>query len=308
MENLKKCKTQQKPNFNEETHTYTLNGKELTPVTKVLSQTGISPNYSNVPSDNLEKAASRGSFVHQEIHDYLVNGVIGVSDELNSFIQWFENSNLELVASEEMVWNDSVAGTFDILLRHKDTRKLVMIDIKTTAEPHLESTSYQTSIYSYLYENLHKIETIEENLMLWFDKNGNLIPIKLFRQPNEKVERVLDCFAKGITYQEEMLPTISKTDLMNLEYLESSLEHFEILQKQFKEKEEQLKEYLLNQMEQNQIYTLKTDKIIVSYKKGYEKKSFDSKKFKEEQPKEYEKYSKTTLVKASVSIKERKDK
>lgn len=298
---------EQKPNFNEENHEYKLNDTILTPVTKVLQSVGLAPNYDNVSLEILDAKANLGTLIHKEISDWLKYKIEGMTDELQSFIKWFKNSDYEFVASEEIVWNDFIAGTFDILLRHKKTRRLVMADIKTTATPHLESTSAQTSIYSYLWEKRNKIETINECLMLWFDKEAKLTPIKLYRQPNEKVEKILECFQNSEEYKEDNVAKV-QYELSNLEYIENSLNYFELLQKQFETKEKELKEALLNYMETNGIYSLKTDKIEVSYVRPTTRNSFDSARFKEEQKDLYEQYQKSTQVKASVRIKERKEK
>ncbi len=53
--------------FNEERHTYSLNGKELHGITNMLRRQLFPDEYANVPESTLRRAAERGTAVHQSI-------------------------------------------------------------------------------------------------------------------------------------------------------------------------------------------------------------------------------------------------
>ena len=73
--------------------------------------------------------------------------------------------------------------------------------------------------------------------------------------------------------------------------------------KQLKEEYEQMKNDLLEAMEQNGVIKIDTDKIAINYIAPTESERFDSKKFREDMPDLYDEYVKFTPVKASVRIK-----
>lgn len=73
----------------------------------------------------------------------------------------------------------------------------------------------------------------------------------------------------------------------------------EEIEKKAKEMEEQIK----SAMEQNGIVKIETDSIIINYIAPTDRETFDTKKFKTDNPDIYDEYVKITPVKASVRIK-----
>lgn len=286
--------------FDEKTHTYTdENGNPLISVTQLLAAVGIAPSYDGVNKAVLAAKAERGTLIHGEISAWLTKGEAGFTKELDSFIRWFEKSDYEFIASESMVHDDIIAGTFDLLLRNKVTGVYKLYDIKTTYEPHLESTSYQTSLYAWKEEEEKGIEVPEVG-MLWFDSDGELKDIGLFRQPNSKLERIEDCYLSSELYTEDY--TIDST-MAVLANIEEKIANFESMQKALKDKEAELKEKLLKAMEEKGIYRFESDRLLISYAKPSEKAIIDSKRLRAEHPEIAKEYEKVTQVKASVRIK-----
>ena len=57
--------------FDDITHSYLTNdGEFLIGVTSLMRKHGLSPDYSSIPEDVLQKAAERGSKVHKDIELY----------------------------------------------------------------------------------------------------------------------------------------------------------------------------------------------------------------------------------------------
>lgn len=77
--------------FNEEYHTYKLNGKIIPSVTKLLDD----GSYNNVPEEILERARKKGTLVHKEIEEYLKEGKKGFTQEFEEFERLF-NENQDL--------------------------------------------------------------------------------------------------------------------------------------------------------------------------------------------------------------------
>jgi hypothetical protein len=67
--------------YNEEWHTYRINGKIVPSVTKLIDD----GSYDNVDKKILEKAAKRGTLIHKEIEDFIKHNKNGYTDEFLDF-------------------------------------------------------------------------------------------------------------------------------------------------------------------------------------------------------------------------------
>ena len=76
--------------FDEEWHSYTLEGEKLPSVTTLLDD-GTYDN-SNIDKDVLEYAQKKGTIVHKEIQDYLESNLEGFSSEFYEFLDLFINN------------------------------------------------------------------------------------------------------------------------------------------------------------------------------------------------------------------------
>ena len=84
--------------FDEELHCYTLNGKELPSVTKLLD-TG---EYKEVDEFILKRACERGHEIHKEIENYFKNGDLGDTREFYEAISLIEH-NKELLQKPSII-------------------------------------------------------------------------------------------------------------------------------------------------------------------------------------------------------------
>jgi hypothetical protein len=71
--------------YNDEWHTYKLNGKIIPSVTQLL-YTG---EYNNVPEDFLEYSRQKGTLIHKEIEEFLKEGKKGFTQEFEEFVRLF---------------------------------------------------------------------------------------------------------------------------------------------------------------------------------------------------------------------------
>lgn len=78
---------------------------------------------------------------------------------------------------------------------------------------------------------------------------------------------------------------------------------FEKAIKEIKEKEEELKQNILTEMESKNILKLETDDLTITYIAPSERETFDSKKFREENSDLYDEYVKFSPVKSSIRVK-----
>ena len=78
---------------------------------------------------------------------------------------------------------------------------------------------------------------------------------------------------------------------------------FEKTIKEIKEKEDDLKQAILNEMESKGIVKIDTDDLTINYIASADRETFDSKTFREDHADLYDEYIKFTPVKSSIRIK-----
>lgn len=74
--------------YNEEFHTYRLNGKIIPSVTRLLDD----GTYINIDPKILESAQMRGTLIHKEIEQWLKGGINGYTDEFYEFLDIYTNN------------------------------------------------------------------------------------------------------------------------------------------------------------------------------------------------------------------------
>lgn len=82
-----------------------------------------------------------------------------------------------------------------------------------------------------------------------------------------------------------------------------AIAEFEKQVKIIKEKEDELKQAILEAMEAENIVKLDTPELVISYIAPTDRETFDTKTFKAENPDLYDEYAKLTPIKASIRIK-----
>lgn len=287
--------------FDEETHRYTYQGKELKSITRLLADQHISPSYDGVNQELLKKSAEYGNQVHKEIEDYVKTGKVGKSIELSNFIKWLETSGYEVVGCEYIVHNDNYAGKVDLLLRHKETGVYVIVDIKTTSTIHKESVSWQVSLYNYLGKQLHhEIEALV-GLCLHFTKTGELEVESIAIKSDKDIESLLaaDIDGKQFVYE------IKKVDsaVAKVGELETLIKSYKDLIAQAQMEEELLKEDIRAEMESRNIKTLDLPNMKITIVEDSIRVSFDNKKFLKAHPEfNTDEWVKETPVKGGLKI------
>ncbi|MEG0872959.1 MAG: hypothetical protein RSD14_04925 [Clostridia bacterium] len=143
----------------DENHIYLVDGVIVTSVTQLL-QWKFKDKYKNVPKSILESKAEYGTKVHKlvEIINRADNhlSVIEAVNEFNyimantleQYMKIVFNNDVEVIEQEQIVYNDILAGRYDLLAKINGIKSLC--DIKTTASLDKEYLSWQLSIYNYL--------------------------------------------------------------------------------------------------------------------------------------------------------------
>ena len=286
--------------FNEETHRYTLDGKELISVTTLLKKHGLAPDYSAVSEEVLKAAANKGTIVHQEIEDWIKTGEIGFTPELTSFQNFIRNNKIEVVECETMVNNDIVAGRLDLIIKWNGT--LMLIDNKTTSTVHKDPVSWQLSVYNYLSPR-----KCDKAGVFHFLKDGTMEFVPINFKPLEKVMKLMECERNGNLYQEDT-SVINVNFLAKIEEAQRLIIEANKLKEQAEANMETVKEAVMQAMEQNGISKYEDDTLRITYVAAYSKTSIDSTKLKKEMPEVAEKYQKVTNVKATLKFELKEEK
>lgn len=287
--------------FDESTHTYEVEGKKVISVTQLLRKHGLSPDYSAVPESILQKKAERGTLIHKEIEDFIKKGELGFTEELSQFIAYVRRTGAKPLASEQIVGNDVVAGTYDLMLNY-GVGSYTIADIKTTSTLHKESVSWQLSVYAYLTGN----PAVTKGQAFHFGKDGALSVIDIPLKPKEEVEKLLECERNGELYK----PTyaIDGKILEVAARAQAIIEEADARKKQAEKDLESVKEAIKKAMEDNGITKYEDESLLINLIAPTERESVDSKRLKAEFPEAYEACKKTTPVKGSVRIKLKGDK
>ena len=282
--------------FNDQTHTYKLNGKIIPSVTQIINEVLFYNKYSSVSEDTLELAKKKGSLIHKEIEDYIKTGSTGFTTELQSFINIVKDKKLEYMKSEVKVHNKEIAGTIDIVCKIGD--KNVIIDTKTTAELDKEYVSWQLSMYAYILETHYNVR-VDELYGMWLRDDKSKF-VKVEKKTHNQVEDVLEAFKNG-----------SKIDLYSATLQTIPLDNqiafigFIHQMNDIENKIKEMKESILKEMEDRGLSKVEIGDVTITYKQPTTRVSIDTKKLKEDGL--YDKYSKISNVKGSISIKVEED-
>lgn len=280
--------------FDPQTHTYTLDGKDLISVTQLMEKHGLSPNYNGVDEEVLKASAERGTLIHKEIENYIKKGEIGFTDECAQFVSYVRENNIDIKGSEVTFHNDLVAGTCDLII-NSQKGYLIVADIKTTSTLHKDSVAWQLSLYAYLSGN----KTMNHGQAFHFSKDGlKVVDIEL--KPVEEVEKLLECERKGEIYKQELV--IEGFELAKFYEAEQIIIKAKEEQKRAEETQKEVYEAILKAMEEQGVKTYETDTMKITYVAPITETKIDTTRLKKENPLVAKAYEKTTTKKASLRV------
>lgn len=284
--------------FVKESHTYFLNGKQLSGITGLLERKLFPAKYAGVDEETLHKAAEYGSNVHEQIAED--DGVDEfVLDEVLSYRKIITAHNLKPIAHEYLVTDSTkYASAIDLVLENEDGT-VDLADIKTTYKLDKDYVSWQLSIYAYLFELCNPGIKVNNLYGLWLRDEKSSYE-KVYRHDKDEVLRLL-----ADDSEDYFLPDAPKMPADIVEMASQLEEYFTMLkryEKRYKEQEKEFKSRLTKLMGEAGIYNISIGGLKISYVKGYTKSSIDSTRLKKEMPEVVDKYSKTTNVSPTIKI------
>lgn len=289
--------------FDELLHQYWFKGKETISVTQLLKKHGLSPDYSAVSGEVLKRAVNRGNTIHEDIEFSIKKNVEPATMEGEIYFNWLKQLNLEPIDCECLIGNELVCGQCDTILINKKTGALFIDDHKTGTVIHKEAVRWQGSIYAYL---LGIYDDVEKILCSHLPKElSKCEMIELEKIHKSEIERLFLFEKKGIVFNvfKELDDPFYIPQIAELYEIENILNEIEENIKQHKERRDELKSQILEELSKSKIDKTEFKDMKISVKNGGTRKSVDLVKLKTEMPEIYEKYLKETKVTDSLIVK-----
>ena len=287
--------------FDAEAHRYFLNGNELQGITGLLHKHIFPDQYKDIPKFVLDRAAERGTMVHESI-ELLDAGFAPAEStpELENYKRIKAENGLSTVANEYLVTDkEHFASGIDLVLSDKED-KIILADIKTTTVLNKEYVRWQTSIYAYLFELQNLDLKVSKLYALWLRGDKSEFA-EVERIDTAIVKDLLQCEAEGRQFVNPLAKADTKVpaEIKNAEQAVYTL----VTQiKELTEKKKQLSEGLLKLMQDNDLKTYKGKHITLSRKAASTREDIDKKKLKDEYPEVYAACVKTTKLSESLQI------
>lgn len=159
--------------FDEGPHIYRLNGLEIPSVTTLMKPLSDDL-YRAIEPEILEKAARRGTAVHNALENYVQFGIEDVDPQFegyfNGFRDWWQLRSPITVATEQRIYHKILryAGTADLLCEIDG--RLTLVDYKTSAQVNTKLCAVQLEGYDRAFES-HGVK-IEDRIILHLSKTG----------------------------------------------------------------------------------------------------------------------------------------
>lgn len=300
--------------FNKESHTYTLGELTLSGITGIIKKMLFPDKYKDIPQAVLEKAAARGTAIHEACEMADTMGVVPPFEEVQKYVAEREKLKLIPVANEYTVTDGQrIASNIDVIWRKGKSTSVILGDFKTTYERDKEYVSWQLSIYKWLFELVNPTIKVSGIAVVWLQKDKDAEIEMLEMHDTDVCKRIIDDYFSGVEYTAELIAKLrgisapveipTKVQAMQAEYISLQQELDKL-----KKREEEFKATLQAAMEEYGVKKWETPDMIMTYVEPTTSTSFDSKAFLKAHPEydtdEYKKVStKSAYVKITINKK-----
>lgn len=283
--------------FNQEEHSYTnIGGCTLSGVTSLLKRQLFKDKYADIPQHILDKAAERGTKIHEEVSDYINFGKEPTTNEGKAYV----TLGIKALASEYLISDEQqYASSIDIV-----GDDLTLYDIKTTRGGlDKEYVMWQLSCYAYLFEMQNPKHKVKALAGIWLNDDKAEITY-VDRIDNNIIQELFEVDSMGLDFVNP-LNKVVKMDSTKIDLLYNTEEQLAMLIESTKKLEEikkQVLDSIKESLEEQGMTSFENDRIKITLVPDSTKTSFDSKKFKEEHPDMYINYTKTSNTKGYVKV------
>lgn len=289
--------------FKEDTHQYFLNEKELHGITSTLVHRAYPHEYDNVSDEKLNERAEYGHRVHEMLEFCITQGVDSEMPEWGMFKKMVEERGYQIVRCEYIVTDyERYASPIDLVLMRPDGL-IVLGDLKTNWKAPIEKGTLQLSWYKKRFEEMNPDLKVAECAIFWVrddTKRGHLsgyYPIVPWA--DEALDLLIESDIKGEDF--DIMKLYGNLPI-KFASVEDEVARLEAAVKAAQERQKELKQGLYDLMEEYNIKSWTGSKVKLTRVLPTESESFDSKKFKEENPELYAKYLKKTKKAGSLRV------
>ena len=311
--------------YNRDEHTYTLNGVLLSGVTAMIKYQ-LQPNsYKGIPKAVLEKAAAKGSKIHDMCEDADNFGDVADDYHVQDYVRMRDRLGLKHLVSEYLVSDGQYFASPIDKVYEVDENTVDLGDIKTISNMSLEDiekVTWQTSIYAMWFEKQNPHLKVRNLYVIWLPdlkyQNSKKQPFikQLVRIPNEEIQKLLDAEVNDEKYREDSVPRSQRdnhTEVVKADplvpaqvaamnaYVIEVLDNFAEAERLKKEMVEQVREA----MAAHNIKSWKTECFSFTSSADSTRETLDMDKLKELYPDidfNDERLYKTTAVKGSFKV------
>ena len=170
--------------FDPERHIYRLDGVIIPSVTQIMKPLSDAE-YTDIDPDILDKAAKRGTSVHEAVEMYETYGIEDSPPEyqpyFDAYLKWRRKYQPHVISTEGATFHKALlyAGTLDLVVEIGN--ELYLIDIKTTAVINDMLTSVQLEAYSRALST-HGIY-VDKKAILHLKKDGEY-EFRIYKTPD----------------------------------------------------------------------------------------------------------------------------
>ena len=296
--------------FNEDGHTYTLNGNLLQGVTPIIAWL-FPETYQGIPKSVLNQAAAYGSLIHKKCE---LADSMGIVDEdiVRDYMDVMQQKGLKVMLSEYLVSDErNIASSID-----KVTEDFDLCDLKTTSKVHIPNVTMQLSIYAWLFEMQNPGVKAGELYCIWLPKPqyGQADIIRLHRVSSDICSEIVQMYLCGAEplqartilaqtgFEFERQKQTGDIPEVFTDLMDELITIYEA-KKQIEEREKAIKEIVLSQMQKDGADKWGNDLIQFTRKGEYERTSIDTTALKKQMPEVFENFKKVTKVAESITYK-----
>ena len=292
--------------FDQESHTYHLDGVVLKGVTSVLSGQLFKDKYKDIPEFVMERAKDRGTLVHEQCELVDSLGVEPAILEAKNYKALKEEYGLKAMANEYLVSDEiGVASSIDVVFdaQSENDDEVFLADIKTTAKLDIDWLSWQLSIYAYLFELQNPGLKVVKLFGIWLRNE-----VKELREVQRidvmTIRKLLECDLNGESFVSNEIPLPENERIIPSEVFERAqmIVSLDLQIKSLTEEKKRLSDEVYQYMEDVGEIKYEGDKFSVSRVLPSVKKSFDAKGFEKNEPEMYKLYVKESSVKGSIRV------
>ena len=288
-------------NFDAEAHRYFLNGNELSGITGLLHKHIFPDQYKDIPQFVLDRAAERGTMVHESI-ELLDAGFEPAEStpEIENYKRIKADNGLKTIANEYIVTDgEHFASGIDLVFTNGG-KNIILVDIKTTSVLNKEYVAWQLSIYAYFFELQNPDLKVSKLYALWLRGDKSEFA-EVERIDTATIKDLLRCEVEG----RQFANPLAKTDVQvpaEIKNAEIAVYTLVTQIKELTEKKKQLSDGLLKLMQDNDVKSFKGEHITLSRKAASTREDIDKAKLKKEYPEVYAACVKTTNINESLQI------